>query len=253
VPLYTDIPDAAFVEAFRNAVESMWHVRQGPEEYRVRLDIEVLTPERLYCTGKPDCAPPAKGRKIDLEGHAARYPQNGAVLTTGASSLKILAGRALVLGPHDIKPSVFAHEFGHLLGFPDAYFRGYRDLGADGFQVLELVSDHADIMAAAGTGAVLPRHFEALIAARGVQNIMSAGLEALYERNDPLEAVARFREVLELNATHYGATLQLAKALDRAGQPQEALVWWRRILEMAEASLDAVTTKTAKERLAKVQ
>jgi hypothetical protein len=219
----------------------------------VRLDIEVLTPERLYCTGKPDCAPPAKGRKIDLEGHAARFPQNGAVLTTGASSLKILAGRALVLGPHDIRPSVFAHEFGHLLGFPDAYFRGYRDLGADGFQVLELVSDHADIMAAAGTGAVLPRHFEALIAARGVQNIMSAGLEALYERNDPLEAVARFREVLELNATHYGATLQLAKALDRSGQAQEALVWWRKSLEMAEAALDAATMKTAKERLARGQ
>ena len=44
-----------------------------------------------------------------------------------------------------------AHEFGHILGFKDAYFRGYRDLGADGFEVMEVVADVDDIMGASGT------------------------------------------------------------------------------------------------------
>jgi hypothetical protein len=46
---------------------------------------------------------------------------------------------------------VLAHEFGHVLGLRDAYFRGYRDLGADGYQVMEVVADPDDIMGAPGT------------------------------------------------------------------------------------------------------
>ncbi|HYY25615.1 MAG TPA: hypothetical protein VE689_09005, partial [Candidatus Udaeobacter sp.] len=51
----------------------------------------------------------------------------------------------------------------HILGFKDAYFRGYKDLGKDGFQVMEVVADPDDIMGAAGTGAVLRSHFEKLL------------------------------------------------------------------------------------------
>jgi len=72
--------------------------------------------------------------------------------------------RCIVIGPEDIPPRVLAHEFGHILGFKDVYFRGYRDLGADGFEVREVVADSDDIMGDPGTGPVKRRHFEALAA-----------------------------------------------------------------------------------------
>lgn len=104
-------------------------------------------------------------------------------------------------------------------------------------------------MGAPGSGPVLPRHFEEFVAAREVQTTMRAGLEALYGRNDPATAVARFREVLAKSPTHYGATLQLAKALDKWGRPDKALVAWKKILAMAEAVSDAETIATARARL----
>lgn len=171
VPVFTDIADAAFVDAFKSAIETLWQVRAGEIEYRVQLAITVFTPEQLYCAQRDParaqrdrCTPPARGARIDLTAHAALFPKDGIVLTTGAASLRIVAGRALVFAPHDVTPRVLAHELGHLFGFPDAYLRGYRDLGTDGFQVLELVPDAGDLMSSPGTGSVLARHFEALVA-----------------------------------------------------------------------------------------
>jgi hypothetical protein len=195
------------------------------------------------------CAPPAAGEKIDLGAHAKRFPENAAALTTGAASLQITGSRTLVLGPHDLSPRTMAHEFGHLLGFPDQYLRGYRDLGADGFQVLELVADQADIMSSISTGSVVAAHFQGLIAAKEIQQEMEAGVNALYRRNAPIEAVEKFRAVLARNPDHFGATLQLAKALDRAGQPDQAALVWRKMLDMAEAINNAETAAAARARL----
>ncbi|MBI2820846.1 MAG: glycosyltransferase family 39 protein [Acidobacteria bacterium] len=81
--------------------------------------------------------------------------------------------------------------------------------------------------------------------------LMQAGLDELYGRANPKRAVQLFRGVLEKHPGHYGATFQLAKALDQAGRPGEARPVWERMLEMAERSSDAETASMVRARLAK--
>ncbi len=80
---------------------------------------------------------------------------------------------------------------------------------------------------------------------------MKAGLAALYDRKDAVSAIAEFRKVLAINPNHYGATFQLAKALDQAGKPAEARPLWEKALGMAQGFKDDVTAKMATERLAR--
>ena len=80
---------------------------------------------------------------MNIQNHVEQFPANGAILTTGAITTHV-NGRAIILGPHDITRRVLAHEFGHILGFRDAYFRGYRDLTENGFQVREIVAESDD-------------------------------------------------------------------------------------------------------------
>jgi hypothetical protein len=163
VPFYTDIEDAEFVHAFQSAIESTWHVRDGEDEFRVQLPITYVSATQLY--GQQTV--PSKGTPITLAAHVALFPPDGGVLTTGASTTHVTVGHCIALGPHALAPHVLAHEFGHILGFKDVYFRGYRDLGADGYQVMEVVADPEDIMGAPGSGPVLRRHFEQIIATQG--------------------------------------------------------------------------------------
>lgn len=170
IAIRTDISDRAFIERFIAAVEPHWIASADGDEYRLRLDVELTTGRALYCPeaisrASATCAPPAVGATLDLAAHIARFPADRAVMTTGAGALHVANGRALVLAPFDVSPRVLAHEVGHLLGFPDAYVRGYRDLGADGFQILEFVPDLSDIMAAPGFGRVQPGHYRRLVAA----------------------------------------------------------------------------------------
>ena len=46
----------------------------------------------------------------------------------------------------------------------DVYSPGYRDLAEDVYEVTEVVPDPADVMEDPGSGPVLRRHFERLIA-----------------------------------------------------------------------------------------
>ncbi len=78
---------------------------------------------------------------------------------------------------------------------------------------------------------------------------MSVGLDALRKLHDPERAAAIFRKVLEHTPTHYGATYQLAAALDAAGRPSEARPLWEKMLRMAEATHDEVTASAARRRL----
>jgi cytochrome c-type biogenesis protein CcmH/NrfG len=96
---------------------------------------------------------------------------------------------------------------------------------------------------------VLPRHLRGLVASSEVKALMRAGLDASYQRAAPREAAARLREVLTRVPTHYGATLQLAKALDAAGDASEAATVWKKMVEMANAAGDTETAGVARARL----
>jgi tetratricopeptide (TPR) repeat protein len=80
---------------------------------------------------------------------------------------------------------------------------------------------------------------------------MQSGLDALYKNGDPQGAVVQFRKVLEANPNHYGATFQLAKALDLAGKPAEARPVWEKALKLAEGYKDVPTADAARARLAR--
>ena len=79
--------------------------------------------------------------------------------------------------------------------------------------------------------------------------MMVLGLDLLYRRNDPTAAADQFRKVLQRNPRHYGATYQLATALDRSGQTAQAQPIWEKVLGMATAYRDEQTAATARKRL----
>src|SRR5205814_3296553 len=131
VALYTNGEGRKYWHASRRAVQSVWRLSEGGDTFRVRLAIAYLAARRLY----RERPAPQVGDQIDLGAHAALFPQAGAVLTTGANTTHFAARRCIAVAPHDLAPHVLAHEFGHVVGFKDVYFRGYRDLGEDGFEV----------------------------------------------------------------------------------------------------------------------
>jgi cytochrome c-type biogenesis protein CcmH/NrfG len=83
-----------------------------------------------------------------------------------------------------------------------------------------------------------------------VAGVMQRGVALLYQSNDPFGAEQNFREVLRRSPGHYGATYQLAAALDREGRPAEARPLWEQVKNNAEASKDEKTAATARDRLA---
>ena len=234
VPLYTDVIDSTFVRDFTNGVEGWWHIPDGDEEFRLKLEVQTFSPEQLYCghadgasESTANCAPPAHGAEIDLETHVARFPEGGAVLTTGATTLMTTGPRAIVLGPGDAVPRVLAHEFGHILGFPDTYFRGYRDLGADGFEITEL-ADFTDIMGAPGAGPVVARHFEQLFAGKARASLNLSFEFFIQGRfSDSIDAA---REALTLSPNY-------AKAYNNVAAAYAALARWDDAIQAAEQAI----------------
>jgi tetratricopeptide (TPR) repeat protein len=91
----------------------------------------------------------------------------------------------------------------------------------------------------------------ALAADASEESMMWLGVDALYDRRDPIRAAGVFRRILARNPTHYGATFQLAMALDEAGRKDEARPLWEAALRMAEGYNDGPTAATARARLAK--
>jgi len=87
-------------------------------------------------------------------------------------------------------------------------------------------------------------------AGKTIRDPMAEGLDALYALKDPAKAVARFREVLASDPNHYGATYQLATALEQAGDIAAARATWLKMVTMAEANRDDATLAHARSRLA---
>lgn len=80
--------------------------------------------------------------------------------------------------------------------------------------------------------------------------LMKQGMDLLYTKGDPATAIGYFVKVLKGNPSHYGATYQLAVALDRTGKRAEARNLWEKVVPMAEAFQDSGTLATARARLA---
>src|SRR5207249_3773941 len=108
-------------------------------------------------------------------------------------------------------------------------------------KMLAMAESHDDKQTAATARAHL--------AGDGSGSAMQAGLDALYARHDSAEAIGQFRKVLARNPTHYGATFQLASALDAADKRAEARPLWEKTLQMADATQDTATADTARARL----
>ena len=79
--------------------------------------------------------------------------------------------------------------------------------------------------------------------------MMAVGMNLMTTQNNAAGAVDEFKKILKRNPTHYGATFQLAKALDKAGKPAEAHEVWVKVLGMATAIKDQPSIDVARARL----
>lgn len=162
LPVSTDIADADFLDRAERMIEDTWTAADAAAVFSVDVQFRRVSTAALYHAAATPA--PLADAALDVASHVARFAADAAILTTGADRTHAIAGRYVALGPADINGNTLAHEFGHLLGFFDHYVRAARDLGDAGFEIVEIVPDYDDIMAAPGTGRVTPAHFRRLTA-----------------------------------------------------------------------------------------
>ena len=122
--------------------------------------------ETLYPDGAPN-----RGAKIVMAAHHALFKGCPLVVTSGASSLNARVGSRIFLGTRPVSRRTLAHEFGHLLGFEDAYVRGYDGDPGDpyGVIIVEWTGLSSDLMGDSGRGQVSDEMINTLIIAYGGQ------------------------------------------------------------------------------------
>jgi hypothetical protein len=164
VVVVSDIADPAFLARFRTAVEQTFNRAPAARARRFSVDLRVraIPPAMLY---SGEGGPPAKGAAIDLADHIRRFPAGSLILTTGAESTHAFGGHYVALGPGPLTPRVLAHEFGHLLGFADAYIRTYEgDPRAPyGVVLIEWSGLYDDLMGSPRHGSVDAQMIDTLI------------------------------------------------------------------------------------------
>ena len=225
VPVNTDIVDENFLREFKSAVEARWCLDDGEDQYRVQMDLRRISAASLYNeNGKVEGSNanhlPIKGQQINLISHCRNFPAEAAVLSSGAKKTYIRAG-CLFVGPEDVKASTLVHEFGHLLGFADEYVRGYRDLGRDGYEILEIKPSNENIMANSSKGGLQSYHFSALTA--GVY--FRAGLAAA-SSGDHEAAIIAYQKTITVSSDSFNtanAYNNLGWSLKHLGQYQDSI------------------------------
>lgn len=161
VAVITDLHDETMLAMFRGAVEREWTAVAREHGLELTLDLRAIRDDEWVSP------PPPPGEVVDVTAHLKRFPKDALVLTTGAASMHAMLGRAIVLGGDPVRPRELAHEFGHLLGFQDAYLRTFEGQPSDPFGVVlvEWEGILPDLMGASSTGAVSAAMIERLIAA----------------------------------------------------------------------------------------
>jgi hypothetical protein len=133
VVICTDIEDEGFLQDFEQGVDESFNQSAAATEHRISVELNwrVIAAKTMY----PDGAP-RQGDTIDMASHFSMFTDCPLVLTTGASSSHAMTGKRVVLGTDAVSRRTLAHEFGHLLGFEDAYIRGYDGDPGDPYGVV---------------------------------------------------------------------------------------------------------------------
>jgi len=166
VTVWTDIEDEAFLDAFREIVEASFSTSAAARSMRFTLELQLrrVPAAELYPEGAP-----ARGATLDLSRHQDRFPERGLILTTGAEDTHAWQGRSVLLGSAPLSRNALAHEFAHLLGFGDAYLRGFDGSpgGPFGVVLVEWTGLVGDLMGWPDGGSVSKRMIARLIEAYG--------------------------------------------------------------------------------------
>ena len=164
ITIVTDIADEIFLNGFRASIRDLISHSAAAHKKSFSIELTFLRrhSEELYPNGHP-----ASDRPVNRAAHLKRFGKNAYVVTTGGSSTHVYAGRAIMLGPAPISRRTLAHEFLHLVGFPDTYVRSFTGTSKDRFGVtfIEWTGLTDDIMSGPGFGRVSDEIIETLIGA----------------------------------------------------------------------------------------